>query len=370
MKALTVLRYIFVFLATALLGCSTQYQGPATDHFDGKVFSNPGQVKDSSVAGYLWLRLTTAQGKWPESVPLVAQPPPPLRLNDGTARVTWVGHATLLIQVAGLNILTDPVWSERASPISFIGPKRVTPAAIELASLPPIDIVLISHNHYDHLDIVTLENLSVRDKPKVIVPLGNKALVSQAMPASEVTEHDWGAKISLGDKGIIHVEPLVHGSGRSPFDQMQTLWAAYVIEIGGLKIYYAGDTGYGDGSVFKASGTKFSGFDMAILPIGAYEPQQFMSDSHISPADAVVAMQDLRAKRALAHHYGTFQLGFESFDAPLQSLRAALAAKSLSNIDFASVLPGEFVTVDAVKQAASKSASTHRPLTVLEQKSN
>jgi L-ascorbate metabolism protein UlaG (beta-lactamase superfamily) len=358
MKTFTVLRCFSALIAVALVGCSTQYQGPVTDHFDGKVFSNPGQVKDSSVAGYLWLRLTTAQGQWPESVPLVAQPPPPQRVNDGTARVTWVGHATLLIQVADLNILTDPVWSERASPFAFAGPKRVTPAAIELGSLPPIDLVLISHNHYDHLDIATLEKLSLRDKPKVIVPLGNRALVSQAMPASQVTEHDWGAKISLGDKGFIHVEPLVHGSGRSPFDQMRTLWAAYVIELSGLKVYFAGDTGYGDGSVFKTSGQKFGGFDLTILPIGAYEPVQFMSDSHISPADAVLAMQDLQAKRALAHHYGTFQLGFESFDAPLRTLRAASEAKSMSNRDFTSILPGEFVTVDAVTRAIASPVPT------------
>jgi L-ascorbate metabolism protein UlaG (beta-lactamase superfamily) len=355
MKTSSIPRLTLILVIATLLGCTTQYQGPTTQHFDGKVFSNPGQVKDSSVAGYLWLRLTTSQAVWPDTVPLKLQPPPPARVADGTARVTWIGHATLLIQVDGLNILTDPVWSERASPLSFIGPKRVTPPAVAFDALPKIDMVLISHNHYDHLDLATLAQLDVRDRPRVIVPLGNRTLVSQNMPASEVTEHDWGAKISLANKGFVHVEPLVHGSGRSPFDQMHTLWAAYVIDIVGLKIYYAGDTGYGDGSVFKATGNKFDSFDLVILPIGAYEPVKFMSDSHINPADAVLAMKDLRAKKALAHHYGTFQLGFESFDAPLLSLRAALAAKSLTSSDFTSVLPGEFVTVGALTGAISSS---------------
>jgi L-ascorbate metabolism protein UlaG (beta-lactamase superfamily) len=333
------------FSILALAGCGTSYQGPVTPHFDGKVFSNPGQVKDSSVAGYLWLRLTTSQAAWPDSVPLTKQAAPPARVNDGTARVTWIGHATLLIQVAGLNILTDPVWSERASPLSFVGPKRVTPPAITLNDLPKIDVVLISHNHYDHLDISTLAKLDARDQPRVIVPLGNRALVSQTMPASQVTEHDWGDQVSLPNKMMIHVEPLVHGSGRTPLDQMHTLWAAYVIAADQLKIYHAGDTGYGDGRVFKASGKKFDGFDLAILPIGAYEPQRFMADSHISPADAVKAMEDLRAKKALAHHYAAFQLGFEGFDTPVVDLQQALKAKAINIENFSTVLTGAHLVI-------------------------
>jgi Beta-lactamase superfamily domain len=219
-----------------IVGCGTSYQGQITTHFNGKVFSNPGQVKDSSVAGYLWLRLTTSQATWPDAVPLTQQAAPAARVNDGSARVTWIGHATLLIQVAGLNILTDPVWADRASPLSFLGPKRVTPAAIALKDLPKIDVVLLSHNHYDHLDTSTLSQIDVRDQPRVIVPLGNRALVSQAMPASRVTEHDWGDQVDLSNQTMIHVEPMVHGSGRTPFDQMQTLWAAYVIVADSLKI--------------------------------------------------------------------------------------------------------------------------------------
>jgi L-ascorbate metabolism protein UlaG (beta-lactamase superfamily) len=332
--------------ALLVSGCATTYQGPVRPHFDGKVFSNPGVVKESSVLGYLWLRLTTSQATWPDVVTVELGSPPPARVMGNEARVTLIGHATMLIQVAGLNIITDPVWSERASFVQWAGPKRVTPPSISLQRLPPIDVVLISHNHYDHLDLTTLAQLDARDQPRVIVPLGNRPLVSQAMPASQVTEHDWGSKVSLTDKGFIHVEPLVHGSGRSPFDQMRTLWAAYVIEVGKFKIYHAGDTGYGGGKVFKATGAKFGGFDLALLPIGAYEPEQFMSDAHISPADAVLAMLDLKAKKALAHHYSTFQLGFEAFDAPLIALQSALKSNSLSTSDFAAVLPGGFITIE------------------------
>jgi L-ascorbate metabolism protein UlaG (beta-lactamase superfamily) len=345
MKNLLTIHCASMFFALALMGCSTAYQGPVAAHFDGKVFSNPGQVKDSSVAGYLWLRLTTSQAVWPDAVPLTPPPEPPARVSDGTARVTWIGHATLLIQVAGLNILTDPVWSERASPFSFMGPKRVTPPAIALDALPKIDLVLISHNHYDHLDLPTLQQLNARDRPQVMVPLGNIALVSEAMPASKVTEHDWATKVALPNNAVIHIEPMVHASGRSPFDQMHTLWAAFVIEADQLKIYYAGDTGYGDGRVFKASGAKFGGFDLAILPIGAYAPEKFMADSHISPANAVKAMKDLGAKRALAHHYGAFQLGFEAFDAPVLELQAALKTSMMSNDVFATISPGEHLSI-------------------------
>lgn len=258
-----------VVLGLGLAGCSSPYTGPVTPHFDGKTFTNPGHVKSSSVAGYLWLRVTGAQAAWPDAVPVAPVPPPPARVDGPGMRVSFVGHATLLVQVAGLNILTDPVWSDRASPFSFAGPKRVTVPGVTLANLPKIDVVLISHDHYDHLDVPTLRQLDARDRPRVVVPLGNRALVASAMPASNVTEHDWGAQVALPGGATVHVEPLLHGSGRTPLDQMHTLWAAYVVQAGGYTLYHAGDTGYGDGRLFRAAGQKYGGFDLAILPIGA-----------------------------------------------------------------------------------------------------
>ncbi len=343
------MRFIFlvIFVSFVLSACSSTYQGPVSDHFDGKVFKNPGPPKSSSVAGYLWLRLTTSQGAWPDAVAMPAEPAPPARVEDGSARVTYIGHATVLIQIAGLNILTDPVWAQRVSPLSFAGPKRVTQPSIALQALPPIDVVLISHDHYDHLDTGTLAQLDKLHRPRVIVPLGNAALVQSVMPASQVTEHDWGAAINVGkgSNAKIHVEPMLHGSGRSPFNQMSTLWAAYAIEAGKLKIYHVGDAGYGNGSIYRAAAQKHRGFDLAILPIGAYEPASFMADSHMRPSDTLKAMKDSNAKRAMAHHFETFQLGFESYEAPRLELEQELKLNKLQADVFAIPKPGQHVVI-------------------------
>jgi L-ascorbate metabolism protein UlaG (beta-lactamase superfamily) len=338
-----------VVLASA---CAAPYAGPASQNFDGKAFFNPGVPKQSSVAGYLWLRLTSAQARWPSAVPVPEVPAPPQRVaaSEGSARVTMIGHATMLIQVAGLNILTDPVWSERASFVQWLGPLRVSPPGVSLQALPPIDLVLISHDHYDHLDTATLSLLNARDRPRVIAPLGNAKLLRQVMPSSEVSEHDWGDRVefsSSNGRAVIHVEPMLHGSGRSPWEQMKTLWAAFVIEAAGLKIYHVGDSGYGGGLNFRAAGDKHGGFDLALLPIGAYEPSSFMADSHMSPGDAVKAMLDSRSARAMAHHHETFQLGFEAFEAPRKDLSDALSNGGISAERFAAPRPGEVVIVSA-----------------------
>jgi L-ascorbate metabolism protein UlaG (beta-lactamase superfamily) len=338
-------RWTLFLVACCLSGCGSSWQGPNTPHFDGSRFSNPGHVKDSSVVGYLWLRITGAQAPWPESVTLTPEPPPPARVDDGSARVTFVGHATVLIQVAGLNILTDPVWSERASPFGFAGPKRVQAPGLTFDALPPIDVVLISHDHHDHLDLPTLRRLDARDRPQVIVPLGNKRRVLEAMPASRVSEHDWGDRVALKGGTTVHLEPMLHGSGRSPFDQQATLWAAYVVQAGPIKLFHVGDSGYGDGAMFRTTGQKHGGFDLAILPIGAYEPTDFMDDAHMPPADAVKLMADVRARRAMAHHFEAFQLGFEAYDAPRQALQAALQAAQLSPDRFVAPRPGQFLKV-------------------------
>ncbi|HZF81013.1 MAG TPA: MBL fold metallo-hydrolase [Rubrivivax sp.] len=262
-------------------------------------------------------------------------------MADATARVTFVGHATVLIQMAGLNILADPLWSDRASPFSFAGPKRVSSPGVSFDALPKIDVVLISHNHYDHLDTGTLARLDARDQPRVVVPLGNLPAVRQAMPASTVSEHDWGARLDLGNGVTLHVEPMLHGSGRGLLDQQATLWAAYVLHGNGLGIYYVGDSGYGDGEVFRSAGRKHGGFDLAILPIGSYAPEQFMADSHMTPAQAVQLMLDAGARRAMAHHFEAFASGFEAYDAPRQALGAALKAASLPADRFVALRPGQ-----------------------------
>jgi L-ascorbate metabolism protein UlaG (beta-lactamase superfamily) len=343
--SITTLRWPTLLAAGLLSACSSTWQGPPTPHFDGSRFSNPGHTKESSVAGYLWLRITGAQATWPESVPVAPEPPPPARVDDGSARLTFIGHATVLIQLAGLNILTDPVWSERASPFRFAGPRRVQGPGVAFDALPKINVVLISHNHYDHLDLPTLKRLDERDQPQVIVPLGNKALVAGAMPASRVSEHDWGDSVALEGGATVNLEPMLHGSGRSPFDQQATLWAAFVVQAAGLKIYHVGDAGYGTGEVYRATGRKYGGFDLATLPIGAYEPTSFMADSHMSPAEAVKLMNDVGARRAMAHHFEAFQLGFEAYDAPRKDLQAALAEAQRADGVFFAPRPGQSLRI-------------------------
>jgi L-ascorbate metabolism protein UlaG (beta-lactamase superfamily) len=320
-------------LGAASVGCAEPHEGPRSPHFDGTRFSNPGHDKSSSPLGYLWLRLTEPPADWAA----VSSTAPPPRLSErvaGTrAAVTYVGHATLLIQVEGLNILTDPMWSERASAVSWLGPRRVVPPALPLEGLPPIDVVLISHDHYDHLDLPTLRRLDARDRPRVLVPLGNRSLVSGAMPASEVSEHDWGTRVAVG-AATIHVEPMLHGSGRTPFDQMQRLWSAFVIEAGGFKLYHVGDAGYGDGRTFREAALRHGRFDLISLPIGAYAPASFMADSHMSPAQAVQAFVESRAARAIAHHFDTFQLGFEAYGEAPAELRKALKSQGVDAARF------------------------------------
>jgi L-ascorbate metabolism protein UlaG (beta-lactamase superfamily) len=272
---------------------------------------------------------------------------PRVNANEGTARVTLIGHATLLIQVAGMNILTDPVWSQCASFAQWVGPKRVSPPSVRLQDLPPIDLVLISQDHYDHLDTATLAQLHARYRPRVIAPLGNAKLLRSVMPQSVVSEHDWGDSVAVSNNqgsAVIHIEPMLHGSGRSPWDQMRTLWAAFVIEAGDLKIYHVGDSGYGNGAIFRAAGENHGDFDFALLPIGAYEPASFMADSHMRPSEAVKAIQDSRSHRALAHHHETFQLGFEAFDAPRKELVDALNKAHLSPAQIVAPRPGEVLT--------------------------
>lgn len=319
--------------AWVLAACGSAHQGPVTDHFDGQRFFTPGTSKSSSPAGYLWRRLTDPPPDWP----LAAQAPAPEqlpalaeRVTGREARVTYIGHATVLIQIAGLNILTDPVWSQRASAVQWLGPKRVVQPAWRLDQLPPIDVVLISHDHYDHLDLATLRQINALHRPRVVAPLGLRKLLLGAMPQSKVSEHDWGERVSLGPGAWVHVEPMAHGSGRTPFDQMQTLWAAYVIQSDDLRIYHVGDAGYAGGRFFRDAAKRHGPLDLAILPIGAYEPVDFMADSHMSPNEAVQALVDSGARQGLAHHFDTFQLGFEAYGAAANALNEALAKRGLS----------------------------------------
>ena len=269
-----------------------------------------------------------------------------LKANRSTASVTWIGHATTLVQCGGLNVLTDPVFSERASPLPFAGPKRAQPPGIALADLPPIDVVVISHNHYDHLDLASVRELDARAPGRTLflVPLGLKALL-QREGVHKVEELDWWDRRRVGAVEF-HLVPIQHWSARSLGDRNQTLWGGWAVFAPDLRWYFSGDTGYtrdfGDTRARLASHAKEGTlFDVALLAIGAYEPRWFMQAQHMNPPEAVQAHKDLGARRSLGIHWGTFQLTDEALDAPPRDLAAAREAMGVPADDFFVLKIGE-----------------------------
>jgi N-acyl-phosphatidylethanolamine-hydrolysing phospholipase D len=234
--------------------------------------------------------------------------------------VTWIGHSTLLVQMEHLTFLTDPIWSDTPSPVPFWGPSRFVAPGIALENLPAIDFVVISHNHYDHLDLPTLEALAQRDADtRFLVPLGNGALLRKR-GIERVEEFDWGE--TTQHEGVtIHCLPAQHWSKRSLTDDHKALWSSWAVTGSGRRFYFAGDTGYFDG--FVQIGLALGPFDLAAMPIGAYEPSAMMHESHMNPEEAIQATLDLRARRAVAMHFGTFDLSDEPLDEPLRRFKAA-----------------------------------------------
>jgi L-ascorbate metabolism protein UlaG (beta-lactamase superfamily) len=256
-------------------------------------------------------------------------------------RISYVGHARWLIQTAGLNMLLDPVWSKRASTFHFVGPQRVNDPGIAFADLPPIDVVLVSHGHYDHLDLATLSRLAAAHRARVITPLGNDTIMRNHDPAIAPQAHDWGNRVDIGAGIMVTLVPSRHWSARNFSDRNMSLWASFVIETPSGRIYFVADSRYGDGRYFRRARERHGPFRLAILPIGAYEPRWFMRDQHMNPAESVQALIDCGAEVALAHHYGTFQLTDEPIDAPLVALSGALKVAGISPERFRALRPGQ-----------------------------
>lgn len=315
------------------------YQGPASEHFDGVRFFNPGhESTDRGLGDMLRWKLRERAAKWPKSVPVVGAKP--AARVDGL-RVTTVGHATLLIQIGGLNLVTDPVFSDRASPLRIAGPRRVTAPGVAFDDLPPIDAVLLSHNHYDHLDIATLQRLESRDHPRIITLLGNDSIIAGRLPHARVSAGDWGQRFDLGNGVDAHIVPALHWSSRTPRDRRMALWGGFVVTSGAQSVYFAGDTGYGDGRIFRDIGARFGPVDLALIPIGAYAPRWFMSVSHVNPEEAVRIMIDLEARRAIGIHWGSFQLTDEPRNEPAALLAVALASHGIEAGRFPAAAPSE-----------------------------
>ena len=318
------------------------YTGPATDHFDGERFFLPGVASDKSRADLLRWRREGGRARWPKQAPSPFQDHPPARVEG--LRVTAIGHASFLIQLAGLNLLVDPVWSSHAGPFGLLGPRRVNLPGIAFADLPPIDAVLITHNHYDHMDLGTLKRLAARHRPLFVTPLGNDTLIRRVAKAADIRVLDWGEATELVPGITAHLRPCRHWSARGLRDRRMALWGAFVLTSPAGTVYHIGDTGFGDGEIFPPIAAEFGPPDLAILPIGAYEPRWFMAAHHMNPAEAVRGFLACRARAAIAHHWGTFQLTNEAIDAPLYALAEALAEHDIAPPRFRALRPGEFWT--------------------------
>jgi L-ascorbate metabolism protein UlaG (beta-lactamase superfamily) len=319
------------------------YNGPRSDHFNGTTFFVPGFSSDKKpVDLFRFISNRGARTQWPRSLanpPLVA--PVAKRIEGHLLRVTQIGHATVLIQTQGLNILIDPVFSDRASPFAFAGPKRVNPPGLAIDALPKLDAILVTHNHYDHLDLASLSKLAAINPCRVLTPLGNDVIMRKHDPAIQAEAFDWDARVALSADAAVHFEPCYHWSARWINDRRMALWAAFVIETPGGNIYHIGDTGYAKGEIFRAMRVKYGPFRLAILPIGAYEPRWFMHDHHINPEEAVAIFQDCGASFAMAHHWGTFQLTYEAIDEPPKRLAIALERADILTEHFQVKRPGE-----------------------------
>lgn len=317
------------------------YNGPPSDHFDGARFFNPGQPStDRTVADGLRWKLGSRPTPWPDTVP-VTTVRPDARVKG--LRITVVGHASVLIQAAGTNILTDPVWSQRASPVAFAGPKRIAAPGIGFDDLPPIDAVLLSHCHYDHMDLATLRRLHERDAPVMAMPLGNDAIVRRAIPDARIAVGDWNDRLSLPGGVATTLTRANHWANRGLRDVRMALWAGHWLDTPAGSIWFAGDTGYGDGTVFTDLRRRMGSPDVALIPIGAYEPRWFMSAQHVDPNEAVQIFTDVGANRAIGLHWGVFRLTDEGRDVPRLALGEALGRAGIDPERFVAAEPGHIL---------------------------
>lgn len=340
--------WFFIFLATLIVALfvvdmllsAPQYEDNQSDHFNGKKFLNPHEDVTHNFFDIIkWWFGGNNKGIWEKQEKNVVQSPlSETKIKDSACQITFVNHATFLIQVDGLNILTDPIWSYRASPYTWIGPKRMRPPGIAFDDLPEIDTVLISHNHYDHLDIPTVKRLKQQHDPQFIVPLGVEKLLHWH-GISRTAHLDWWEKYSTGNDLSLTAVPAQHFSGRGLFDRNQTLWCGYVMHSALGNIYFAGDTGYG--TFIKKIRNKFGPMFTSLLPIGAYKPRWFMESIHMSPEEAVKAHLTLQSRYSIGTHFGTFPMADDGMYEPIEDLAGAREKYEVSERDFCVLKEGK-----------------------------
>jgi L-ascorbate metabolism protein UlaG (beta-lactamase superfamily) len=337
------------FICLSALNCAAQAPPADKPHHTPSGFRNITEYEENSFWDFLKWRRERAKMDIPNprsyNFPLAKNDPDFLKRNRDTNTVTWIGHATILLQMEGYNILTDPHFSERSSPVQWAGPERVAPLGLALDELPPIHIVVISHDHYDALDEQTIKKLRQRpggEKTRFYVPLGLKNWFA-IRGVDQVIEMDWWDRRQDGNLEIIAV-PVQHWSKRSIFSRNKTLWAGWVIKANDFRFIFVGDTGYTP--QFKEIGEKLGPFDLAAIPIGAYEPRWFMAKHHVNPAESVQIHRDIGSKKSVAIHWGTFMLTDEPLDEPPKKLDAALQENQIPTEDFLVLKHGQTIILD------------------------
>lgn len=337
-----------IALGGVLFGVSIsapRYKGPVSDHFDGKNFHNlpdaNGQIPASKGFGavFSWLLNRERDEPWTDSQNDPPGSAPAPRIMGDSVRVTFVNHATVLLQFDGLNVITDPVYYDRVGPVQFVGIKRTRPPGIRFDDLPKIDILLLSHNHWDHLDIETIQKLCQRDQPKVFCTLGVKAFLEEK-GCRNITEMDWRQSTPFNPNTTIHCVPAQHFSGRGLLDRFGTLWAGFIIDSKAAgKLYFVGDTGYGP--FFKQIGEQFGPLRLTLIPIGAFKPEWFMSPIHCSPDQAVQIHKDVQSQQSVAIHFGTFPMADDGEREPVEVLQKALRQQEIDPATFKALKNGE-----------------------------
>ena len=325
------------------------YSGPASDHFDGTRFFVPGVAEPPrGLLDVLRWRLAGGRIAWAPDVDRVMPDVPPPRVAGPALRVAYIGHASTLVQTAGLNLLIDPVFADRASPFRSVGPRRANPPGLALDRLPRLDAILVTHSHYDHMDLATLSQLARTNPCRVVTPLGNDTIMRRHDPAIRAEAYDWGETIALSVDVAATLTPANHWSARGVGDRCMALWASFLIAAPGGAIYAIGDTGYDTGAIFRAVRLASPAIRLALLPIGAYEPRWFMRGQHVDPDESVQIFRDCGAAYALAHHWGTFQLTDEDRTAPPTRLAAARDRAGVAADRFVVKRPGEVFDVPAI----------------------
>ncbi len=324
------------------------YKGSASTHFNGTTFQNINNVPDKGFFDAMKWYFTRNQGEWNElSESEITFAKKPAERVHNSLVITYVNHATFLIQTDGLNILTDPVWSNRVSPFSFAGPKRMRPPGVKFEDLPPIDLVIISHNHYDHLDLSTLKKLDNRFNPLIAVPLGVDELLKKE-GFKQTVALDWWESHEISEQLKINFVPAQHFSARGLFDRNKTLWGGYVLNTSSGNVYFAGDTGYGD--FFSEIGARFKPIKVGLIPIGTYKPRWFMGPIHVDPAEAIQAHKDVGAEISFGMHFGTFPLADDGMKEPEADFAKAIRQPENRGVNFKLLTEGDSFTLKPGKR--------------------